>query len=169
MPRLAFYTFTILKAPEGHAEVQGMFDRMFFVFFAADRTPGFIDRARNEADWGPHGYPRFFKDGEHAGAVVSLSLWEDLSAVHRFSYSGAHLEAFKKRKEWLLPPTWPTYVAWWVADDHTPSWVEACQRLEHLNDHGSTAFAFDFKKPFDAQGQPTRVKKKKDAEEARQA
>jgi len=44
----------------------------------------------------------------------------------------------------------PIYVLWWVAGDHVPTWREACERLEHLQDHGATAWAFDWKTPFDA-------------------
>ncbi|MBZ0296727.1 MAG: DUF3291 domain-containing protein [Anaerolineae bacterium] len=54
----------------------------------------------------------------------------------------------------------PAYVIWWVADGHIPDWHEAYERHEHhehLHQHGATAFAFDFKHPFDAEGYPTQV------------
>ena len=47
-----------------------------------------------------------------------------------------------------------TYVAWWVPDDHTPDYKEAMDRLERLHDEGPSPDAFDFKRPFDADGRP---------------
>lgn len=155
MPRVAFYTFSILRAPHGSKQVQGFFDRIFFVFYAADNIDGFIDRARSESDWGPYATPRFFVEGKHAEAPTTLSVWRDLESVYAFVYHGAHLEALKQRKEWFIEPEWPTYVAWWVADDHIPTWVEASDRHEYLHDNGPSFYAFDFKRPFDESGQPT--------------
>ena len=57
-----------------------------------------------------------------------------------------------KRKEWFVPPEWPTYVAWWVDDDHQPDWVEAAERHEHLHDKGPTPHAFTFKTAFTPTG-----------------
>ncbi|HAI99705.1 MAG TPA: DUF3291 domain-containing protein, partial [Dehalococcoidia bacterium] len=37
----------------------------------------------------------------------------------------------------------PAYVVWWVSDDHVPTWEEAWERLEHLNDNGPSPYAFD--------------------------
>ena len=49
---------------------------------------------------------------------------------------------------------WPSYVAWWVEDGQKPAGEDAAKRLELLHDEGSTPHAFDFKTPFDADGQP---------------
>ena len=80
-----------------------------------------------------------------------------MEAVYAFAYYGRHVEALSKRKEWFIKPEWPSYVAWWVEDDHIPAREEAAKRLEYLHDKGSTSHAFDFKSPFDATGQPIRM------------
>ncbi len=46
----------------------------------------------------------------------------------------------------------PVYVAWWVPSDHPIEWKEGNARLEHLHSHGPTAFAFNFARPFDSDG-----------------
>ena len=56
---------------------------------------------------------------------------------------------------------WPPFVCWWIPDDETPTRTEGAKRLEHLHDKGSTAYNFDFKSPFDADGQPLRVDRQK--------
>lgn len=85
--------------------------------------------------------------------MQTLSLWADLESVYGFAYGGLHMEALRKRKAWFKPRIGPTYVAWWVDDGRTPSWDEACTRIEHLHEHGSTPRAFDFRTPFDARGE----------------
>lgn len=89
---------------------------------------------------------------QHEAATVSL--WDDLESVYVFAYYGRHAEALKKRQDWFTKPEWPTYVAWWVGDDQTPTREDAANRLEHLHDQGSTPYAFDFKTPFNADGEP---------------
>ena len=66
-----------------------------------------------------------------------------------------------KRKEWFLPPEWPTYAAWWVEDDHNPSFAEAVEHHPHLHDHGPTPRVFDFKMPFDSTGAPIEIDRDK--------
>jgi hypothetical protein len=156
MGRVAFYTFGILREERGHEQVQGFFDRIETVFSAAEVLPGFIATYRNVIHSATFG-PRFFVPGTHVGAPQTLSLWADLDSVFAFAYRGAHGEALRHRKEWFVPPDWPTYAIWWVGDDEHPAWDDAPKRLEHLHDHGPTPYVFNFKSPFDAAGQPTRL------------
>jgi hypothetical protein len=46
----------------------------------------------------------------------------------------------------------PPYVAWWVDVDHAITFPEGYERIESLYRNGSTAFAFNFAKPFDCEG-----------------
>ena len=82
---------------------------------------------------------------------------KDLESAFAFAYAGVHAEALSRRKEWFLAPAWPTYVAWWVPDDHTPDWHEATARHEHLHDNGPSPYAFDFKHPFGPDGNPVDI------------
>jgi hypothetical protein len=159
MAKVAFFTFGILREARGHPQVQGFYDRNARTFEAAERSDGFIGRstrdpATGQHRWGEQVAPRFFREDEHGGAPRTLSLWEDLESVFAFAYSGVHAEALSRRKEWFLSPAWPTYVAWWVPDDHTPDWHEARVRHEHLHDHGPSPYAFDFQHPFGPDGNP---------------
>lgn len=151
MARLAFYTFGILRGPEGDPQVQGFFDRDESAGAAAEVAPGFITRYYGRP---PELGPRFFDPAVHPGAPQTLSVWRDLESVYPFAYGGVHGEALRRRKEWFVKPAWPTYAAWWIDDDEEPTWHEAIRRLEHLHDHGPTTFAFSFAAPFDAAGEP---------------
>lgn len=162
MPCLAFFTFGILREPKGHPQVQGFFDSSGAMFPAARNSPGYIsgrgfvtDHSTNAPAVRRDLYPSSVADPErHPPQASTLSLWQNLEAVHAFAYHGIHADALRYRKEWFVKPAWPVYVAWWVADDEAPSWEEAMARLDHLHQHGATAQAFDFKSPFDFAGNP---------------
>jgi hypothetical protein len=161
MARIAFYTFGVLYESRGHPQVQPFWDMAPAVFEAAAQAPGFIARSTASASWGAKVSPRFYDRAKHpqapldnpnVAAPMTLSLWTDLEAVAAFAYQAIHLEALRQRKAWFRTPAWPTYVAWWVTDDETPTWAEAVQRLEYLHDHGPTPYAFNFTQPFDSEG-----------------
>ncbi|WP_096622528.1 DUF3291 domain-containing protein [Calothrix sp. NIES-3974] len=40
------------------------------------------------------------------------------------------------------------FALWWVEAGHIPSVTKAKQRLNHLNEHGVSHWAFNFKYPF---------------------
>lgn len=164
MAKLALFTFGVLVEPQGHPEVQGFWDGADLNFEAAEQSDGFIGRSSYDADTGLHSWgervsPRFFVGDEREGTLAprTLSMWEDVESAFAFAYSGVHAEALSRRREWFVKPEWPTYVAWWVADDHTPDWHEATTRHEYLHDHGPSAYAFDFKHSFDPDGNPREI------------
>jgi len=170
MPRLAFTTFAIMKAPYGNEQVAGFEALTPSVFRRAETAEGFIDRAveldakhhltnfeRDWGAWGPFAVPRFY-DGGHETATDTragtLSLWRSIEAVRDFVYNGLHQRALDQREKWFRSPEWPTFAMWWVADDETPTWSDASAKLEQLADHGPSAEVFDFRHPFDAEGNP---------------
>jgi hypothetical protein len=156
MGHVAFYTFGILRAARGEDQVQGFYDRTEATHATATTMPGHLATYRGDIDTTTFG-PRFFIPGVHPRAPQTLSLWVDLASVHAFAYGGPHAEALRLRKEWFLPPAWPSYAVWWVGDEETPSWSDAPGRLEHLHDHGPTPYAFNFRTPFDEYGQQVQV------------
>jgi hypothetical protein len=165
LARLAFYTFAVAHETFGHPKVQGFWDRIIPVMQSAAAHPGYIahDSVRGPR-WGEDAAPRFYDPSIHppivdaygtqSAAPATLSLWKDVASVADFAYHGLHREALNKRKEWFRTPEWPSYVAWWVGDDEVPTRAEAASRLEYLYDHGPTPYAFNFKQPFDADGNP---------------
>jgi hypothetical protein len=163
MAKLAFMTIGLLHAPTGDPQVQGFVDRIDENFSQAAESEGFLGRSVWQDDteqhsWGPQTVPEFFQKDEWIGRrPATLSLWQDLESVFAFAYHGVHGEALSKRKEWFVKPEWPTYVAWWVSDDHTPSWEEAVEHYEHLQVEGPTPQAFDFKQSFDSHGRPLKI------------
>lgn len=169
MPRVAFATFAIMKAPYGNPEVHGFEALTPPVFRAAEASEGFIARATEvddnthltnfERDWGPWGdfaVPRFYDGGFDTATdtrASTVSIWVSLEAARRFAYGGLHARALKQREKWFRKPEWPTYAIWWVTDRQIPTWSDACRRLERLYDLGETPEAFTFQRAFGPEGE----------------
>ncbi len=163
MPKLAFLTVGILHEAVGSPRVQGFVDRIPSVYDAADRSDGFDSRSIRDVNtwlhsWGPVVLPACYGSVDSDSRVaMTLSLWRDLESVAAFAYHGAHGEALTNRKEWFENRGLPVYVAWWVPDEEAIDWKEGASRLDHLHAHGPSAVAFNFSKPFDAEGRPSRL------------
>ena len=171
MPRLALYTFGVLKAPAGSASLADFVAMAPAVFAEAEGSDGFFGHAtaarpdlagksKFGEDFGPWGIgvaPRFYepfaKPGEEA-MLATLSLWRDIEVAREFAYGGLHRSALKRRGEWVRKPEWPGYVLWWAADGRVPTWEEGARKLEALADDGPSGAAFTFTKCFDAAGAP---------------
>ncbi len=159
MSRVAFMTIGILREPGDTPAMQPFFSRIVANFEAAAHSAGNVAVASDDnSAWGPQVLPRFSLRPEFQNRrVVTLSLWEDVESVFAYAYNGVHGDALSHRKEWFVHPEWPGYVAWWIADDEIPTWQEAADRFDLLHDKGPTPNAFNFGKPFDADGQPAHV------------
>lgn len=159
---LALYTFGIFRHPADDPSNQGFHDRNDLNFQVVEQSDGFIARSGyldepGPSSWGEQVFPRFYIERGDGWSPSTLSLWEDLASAVAFSYSGVHAEALKHGREWFLKPAWPPYVLWWVDASHRPTWQEAVVRHEFLHDRGACPFAFDFKNPFDEEGNQTSI------------
>jgi hypothetical protein len=153
MSQVAVLTFGIFHNGIENTTLPTFDERAANIFERANRMPGFIKLV---ADKSYHDEPisTFVTDTDITGSSELLSLWTHLEPIFAFTYKGIHAEALNKRSQWFVKGAWPAYTLWWVDDDHIPDWHEAYERHHHLHQHGATAFAFDFKQPFDAAGQP---------------
>ena len=160
--RLAVYTFEVFRQPAESPVNQGFYDRNERNFRAAELSLGFVARSGYADEpgpdsWGVQVYPRFYVERGDGWSPSTLSLWSDLAEAMAYSYGPIHAEAMRHARDWFVPATWPPYVLWWTEPGAPPEWSEAVRRHAFLHDRGPTAEAFDFKTPFDAQGQPTSI------------
>lgn len=112
----------------------------------ADEAPGFVWRLVGEGN-----------DAIDIDAVpddprlaVNMSVWTGIDALADFVYRNAsHLAIMRRRREWLEHIA--VYQAlWWVPAGHIPSVAEGLAKIAHLAEHGPTAEAFTFARPFAA-------------------
>ena len=80
--------------------------------------------------------------------IVNMSVWISLEKLFQFTYQSEHLEIFKRKKEWFSKIADAHLACWYVPENHIPDIREAEQKLEYLNEHGESPFAFTFKKRY---------------------
>ena len=162
MHHLAIYNFNNFRERAEAPTNRGFHARNAINFEAAEISDGFLARSGYDDEpgprsWGKQVFPRFYIERGDGYAPSTLSLWRDLSALYAFSYSGIHIDALRNARQWFDRSEWPSYVLWWVTKDHTPTWSEGVERLEHLHDHGPSLFAFAFEQVFDPEGNASTV------------
>ncbi|MFI8192014.1 DUF3291 domain-containing protein [Streptomyces sp. NPDC085946] len=172
MPRLALYTFGVLKSPltDPARLTQEFYESGEAVYREIGRRPGYIahaeaaDHSRGTlfgsdwGEWGEFAVPAWYGKGrtaETTALAATLSLWTDLRSAFDAVYTGPHRAALNRRHDWFERTGHPNHVFWWVTDGALPTWQDGVTRLEHLNDHGYAPYAFAFHHPFDPAGTPT--------------
>ena len=109
----------------------------------ADGSPGFVWRLQSEG--GDATSIRVYDD---EFIIVNLTVWESVDALREYVYKSAHQGVLRDRKRWFEKFDGPYYALWWVLAGHIPSPEEGKERLDHLREHGDTAYAFSFKNVF---------------------
>lgn len=175
MPRLALYTFGVLKSPRADPAplTRELHDSGAAVYRKITGHPGYLGRAEAadhgrgthfDLDWGTWGafaVPTWYGKGRTAETTAldaTLSLWTDLHSAFDAVYTGVHREALNRRHDWFERTGHPSHVFWWVSDGGTPTWQDGVSRLEHLHDHGSAPDALPFHHAFAPDGTPTGIK-----------
>ncbi|WP_298535559.1 DUF3291 domain-containing protein [uncultured Algibacter sp.] len=80
--------------------------------------------------------------------VINMSVWEDLESLFSYTYKSGHIEVFKRKKEWFSKMKMMHMAFWYVPEGYEPTFQDAKERLDYLNVHGDTPFAFSFKSKF---------------------
>jgi hypothetical protein len=107
----------------------------------ADESPGFIWRLKSD-----EGNATSIRAYEDDFIIVNMSVWRDIDSLFQFTYASDHVDVFRRRREWFEHMKLPFMALWYVQEMPTP--VQARERLEYLQEHGPTPYAFTFKKRF---------------------
>jgi hypothetical protein len=108
----------------------------------AEQSAGFVWRLKDDA--GDATSLRPF--GELM--IVNMSVWTDVESLRRFAFESAHVEIFRRRREWFDRMSDAHAVLWWVRRGHRPTLDDAAERLGYLRANGATVHAFTFKDAF---------------------
>jgi hypothetical protein len=109
----------------------------------AEDSPGFIWRLKDDDGNATHFNP--FHDER---IIINLSVWKTIEDLENFVFKSRHLEVMKNRRTWFENFGKAYLVLWWIPAGHTPSVEEAISRLTHLQNNGSSQYAFDFRNKF---------------------
>ncbi len=108
----------------------------------ADSSEGFIWRMKDEdKDLSA----QVFQDDS---LVINISTWENLDTLFSYTYKSGHIEVFKRKKEWFSKMKMLHMAFWYIPEGYEPSFQDAKSRLDYLNTHGDSPFAFTFKNKF---------------------
>jgi hypothetical protein len=145
MFHLAQVNIARARFPLDHPAMHGFVSRLAEINALAESAPGFVWRYKDETQ-GSSAYVEAFDDQ----TVFNMSIWGTLDALRGFTYGSTHRELFRDRHQWFERLPVPSLAMWWIAAGHIPSVGEAKARLDHIRDHGESAFAFTFRNPFPA-------------------
>lgn len=109
----------------------------------AEDSPGFVWRLKDEGN-----NATSMKMYDDDFIIVNMSVWTDIDALFSYVYHSDHVEIFKRKKEWFHKMQEMHMVLWYVEDNLFPTIPDARERLEYLQKHGETPYAFTFKKRF---------------------
>ena len=114
------------------------------IYALAESSPGFVWRLKDEEEEA-RGMRLF---GE--GVLINMSVWENVEALRDFVFKSAHVEVWRRRREWFAPMTEAYAVLWWVPTGQYPTVAEAAEKLMQVRQYGPTTHAFTFREAFTA-------------------
>lgn len=151
--QLAQVNVAYAKAPLDDPRLADFVARIDEINALAEKSPGFVWRYRAADSRDP--YAREYDD---PNVLFNLSVWNDVEALHAFTYRTAHAAVFARRAEWfddaMAMMGSRAMALWWVPTGHQPTPIEAKARLAHLTTHGPSGHAFTFKQRFAPDGAP---------------
>jgi len=155
MAMVAIYTVGRLKHPYDHPASREFYRVGNDVFRQAIKSGQLIE------DFSPVGVtiPEEIKKGEGV-PVITLTVWNNLHSLIKFTYSGNHKQALRDRNKWMesYQDKHQPYVVWWTENLNDVSWEEAFKRYDYYIQNGSTPYAFHFKNAYDEKGEPISLK-----------
>lgn len=137
-----------LVAPEDSPVVAEFMAALDEINALADAAPGFCWRF--QTDDGNAIAERPFPGDDTI--LVNFSTWESVDALADYVFRSRHADYLRRRREWFEKADSLITVLWWVPAGHRPTAAEAVERLEHLRQHGATAYAFTFRQRFEPNG-----------------
>jgi len=110
----------------------------------AEAAPGFVWRLKTDA-----GNATDIHAFDDELLLLNMSVWESIESLRAFTYTTAHTDVLRRRREWFERLEVAHLVLWWVPAGRLPTITEALERLEALRRDGPAPAAFTFRVPFE--------------------
>jgi hypothetical protein len=133
-----------LLAPVESPAIAGFVEQLDPINRLADASPGFVWRLQTDA-----GNATDIRPTQDDLFLINMSVWESIEALRAFTYSTAHVQVLRQRREWFEQLASAHLVLWWVETGHRPTIEEALERVDRLQRDGPTPAAFTFRTPFE--------------------
>ena len=119
---------------------RGFVDFVARVNGMAERSPGFVWR-KVEEERDENGRNAVCADDS---GIFTLSVWEKPADLENFVWKTVHKQIYNGKDKWFHEMESHNLVMWWVEEGDQPSLQEAKERLDHLDTHGNSDFAFNW-------------------------
>jgi len=90
------------------------------------------------------------QNDQHPELIINMSQWRDLPALRAYVFETVHLELLQQRADWFVHRPDKTAAMWWTPVNERPAVDQGFERLQMLNQRGSTPAAFTFADPWPA-------------------
>jgi Domain of unknown function (DUF3291) len=77
-------------------------------------------------------------------AAANLTVWETAEQLEHFVWNTVHKKFYSRKAEWFDAMKSHHFVMWHVEEGHRPTLQEAKERLDHLDLHGNSSYAFNW-------------------------
>jgi heme-degrading monooxygenase HmoA len=125
--------------------MHGFVSQLAAINALADSSPGFVWRLQTE-----DGDATALRPYADERILVNMSVWESAAALKDYVYSGDHVAVMRDRRQWFEHFSGVYMALWWIPAGSLPTVDEAKQRIDHLQLHGETPYAFSFRRLFAA-------------------
>jgi hypothetical protein len=140
---VAQYNIAWMVTPYEDARFDDFRARLDEINQLADRSSGFVWRHQTA-----EGNSTSVRIRDDARILINFSVWESVEDLFEYAFHTAHVEVYRRRKEWFDHAEDPWAVLWWIPTGHEPGVEEGEERLRYLTEHGPTPHAFTFKQRF---------------------
>jgi len=140
---LAQVNIALAKGEMDTELMNGFVSRLDEINAMADNAEGFVWRL--QTDDGDSTAIRIF---DKPLLLVNMSVWESVDTLKNFVYTSAHVELIRDRQAWFHKFVDAHQALWWIPVGHIPTTEEAKEKLEYIQENGSSPLAFHFGKPF---------------------
>jgi hypothetical protein len=130
-----------LKYEIGDPRIADFVDNLGRINAVAERMPGFVWRLVGDGSTDGALDLRPFPDPMMA---VNMSVWETVGHLEQYVWNTVHKRFYNRKAEWFELMAGHHFCMWFVEEGHIPTLDEAKARLEHLEAHGNSDYAFDW-------------------------
>ena len=134
---LAELNIARLRYPADDERVAPFMQALDLVNGIADRAEGFVWRLKDDS-----GNATSIDAFADPLVIVNMSVWRNIESFENFVWKTVHRQFYARRSEWFSILEKQHFVMWHVEEGTIPSLAEAKERLDQLNKHGNSDYAF---------------------------
>ena len=131
----------VMIAPTDDPSVAEFMENLDHINAQADAAEGFVWRLQSE-----QGNATDIQIFPNPLELVNMSVWESVDTLKSYVYRTEHVEFFRRRAAWFEADG-KRVALWSVRPGRIPTLADAVRRVEFMEHHGPTPYAFGFAQP----------------------